>query len=139
MASRGIACIVLAVALLSATSSPAQNGTRTPWQTIHNEDELVRYGYTNFSSEGRRFYPISVDCRKRRGELQVRFTVLPAGPDKPYHKWNVTLQRQGESQADAAARLPIKGHEDVKYRIKFGCKAAGKTVLVAFRGTRNLD
>ncbi|MDJ0628438.1 MAG: hypothetical protein QNJ44_09295 [Rhodobacter sp.] len=69
----------------------------------------------------------------------MKFDVLPAGPDKPYHKWSATLQRPGETQAEAAARLPIRGFPEVKYRIKFGCKAAGKTVLVAFRGDRKLD
>jgi len=108
------------------------------WIKVNTENELGTYIFRD-SEWTENNYPTAVKCRSRGGRLQVKFSFIPAGPDKPYHKWNATLLREGESQADAAARLPTKGHPNVKYKIKFGCKAAGKTLLVAFRGTRALD
>lgn len=129
-----LATLVLLV--LAASPVPA---AETGWLTIADERQLYRYIFEDADWTST-LYPTAVKCRARQGRLQAKFIYVHATREtKPYHKWNVALLRDGETQAQAAARLPVSDHPEAKYRIKFGCKAAGKTLLVAFRGTRALD
>jgi len=123
-------------AILLLTFSHAATAAEAQWKTIRDEAALSAYIRDEFH---RSYYPTKVSCRKSLGAFQIRLNKVPAGPDKPYHKWNATLLRPNETPQDAAARLPIKGFPEAKYRAKFVCSAAGKTLVVAFRGTRKLD
>ena len=130
--------LFLALVLSFLTALPA-TAANSGWVTVNSERQLELYIFreADWTSTN---YPTEVRCRARQGQLQAKFTYVSATREtKPYHNWNATLLRDGETQAQAAARLPVSDHPDVKYRIKFGCKAAGKTLLVAFRGTRALD
>jgi hypothetical protein len=122
-------------ACLTTQASAGDSG----WVKVPNEQALGHYIF-NEAEWARSNYPTKVECRSRGGKLQARFTYVRAIKEtKPYHKWNATILRAGESQAQAAARLPVSDHPEAKYQVKLGCIAAGKTLVVVFRGTRALD
>ncbi|MDQ2091346.1 hypothetical protein [Marimonas arenosa] len=127
-----VVAVVLVLAVMPIDAVAKDHG----WKTLKDDKQLREYLYKDFA---RRYYPVDVKCRAKNGKFQLRIKSAKAGPDKPYHKWSATFLRPGETHEQAAARLPIKGHTEVKYRAKYLCTAAGKTIAVAFRGTRALD
>ena len=128
--------LLITVILSILTIAPQALAKQHRWKSLSSEAELSDYLWAEFD---RKYYPTKVKCRSRNNGFEVKFTTANVGPDKPFHKWNATFLRDAESMEQAAARLPVKGHPDLQYKIHLSCSAGGKTIVVAFRGTRKMD